>query len=249
MRSDMAKVIVERPRYGSRIHGKAKGARKRVGKPGFENLPKREGIKRSCRGGTKQLNEHLGPLRRYLQAQVGRPWNKVFSEICTHISRDSAVQDHVRDHVFDYVATNVMLIDGVPCSGEGDRLYGKPLMSWFRRTSFYVCPVSGILKRVKRLAKPQGGNRPAKVAPTFIKLGKFQQLRLIDGAWHLVNLKAFPEMPAFSTDRDILLDRPVANMDRAQVVETYGAARYATALRRLTREELKSYPIPIDLLK
>jgi hypothetical protein len=249
MRPDMAKVIVERPRLGSRIHGKAKGARKRVARLGLDNLPKREGIKRSCRGGTKQLNEHLGPLRRYLQTQVGRPWDKVFSEICTHINRDSAVQDHVRDHVLDYVATNVILIDGVPCFGEGGRSYGEPLTNWYHRAFFYVCPVSGILKRVKQRGRTRAGKQPVKAAPTFVKLGKSQQVRLIDGAWYLVSLKAFPEFPTYSTAHDVLLDTPVAHMTKAQATETYGAARYATALRRLTREELKGYPIPFDLLK
>jgi hypothetical protein len=52
-----------------------------------------------------------------LDAQVGRPWDKVFSEICAHIDRASAVQDHVRDHVAGYVVTHVLLIDGIPCSG------------------------------------------------------------------------------------------------------------------------------------
>ena len=56
-------------------------------------------MKRRHQGHTKWLNEHLGPLRRYLDSQVGRPWDKVFSEICAHIDRSSAVQDHVRDHV------------------------------------------------------------------------------------------------------------------------------------------------------
>lgn len=32
-------------------------------------------------GGSKVLNENLTPLRRYLERQVGRPWNKVYSEI------------------------------------------------------------------------------------------------------------------------------------------------------------------------
>ena len=60
------------------------------------------------RAGMKSLNEHLGPLRRYLSSQVGRPWDKVYAEICAHISVDSAVQDHVRDHVFDYVTVDVL---------------------------------------------------------------------------------------------------------------------------------------------
>jgi hypothetical protein len=108
MRSDMAKVIVERPRFGSRIKGKPKGLRRRQQRLGHEGMPRREGMKRRCNGNCKSLNEHLGPLRRYLMAQVGRPWDKVFADICRHINRNSAVQDHVRDHVDDYVIVHAL---------------------------------------------------------------------------------------------------------------------------------------------
>ena len=60
----MAKVIVERPRYGSRMRGHGKGycrAQRRIDR---DEAPKREGLKRSLSGMTKSLNEHLGPLRR-----------------------------------------------------------------------------------------------------------------------------------------------------------------------------------------
>src|SRR6266851_5683610 len=127
MREDMAKVIVERPRHGSRDRNKeGKGYQGRLRRMPMEEWPRREGIKeRSC-GGSKWLNEHLGPLRRYLVSQVGRPWDMVFSEICAHINRNSAVQDHVRDHVDHYVERKVILIDGVACVSQG-RFYGEPL--------------------------------------------------------------------------------------------------------------------------
>ena len=121
MRPDMAKVIVERPRLKRHAWNKPKGYRRRLRRFGEDGPPCREGIKARWQGRTKDLNEHLGPLRRYLDSQVGRPWDQVFSEICAHIDRSSAVQDHVRDHVEDYVITHVIVIDGVPCNGEGGR--------------------------------------------------------------------------------------------------------------------------------
>src|ERR1043166_5128733 len=108
----MAKVIVERPRHGSRMRGKGKGYQRAQQRIDRDEAPKREAMKRSLRWMTKSLNEHLSPLRRYLEKQVGRPWANVFGEICEQISRNSAVQDHVRDHVFDYVADKVVVIDG-----------------------------------------------------------------------------------------------------------------------------------------
>jgi hypothetical protein len=148
MRSDMAKVIVERPRRKGWAGRKPKGDSRRLRGFGTDGPPHREGIKARWKGGTKSLNEHLGPLRRYLDSQVGRPWDKVFSEICAHINRNSAVQDHVRDHIADYVTIHVIIIEGVPCNGEGGWNFGKPLhqMTWKR---WYVCPRSGLLRRIK----------------------------------------------------------------------------------------------------
>lgn len=99
MRDDMARVIVERPRTG--------GDRGRKGRAvSLKDLPKSQGMKRRhvLSGDWKMLNENLAPLRRYLERQVGRPWNKVFPEIARHLRVDNTVQQHVRDHLKDFVA-------------------------------------------------------------------------------------------------------------------------------------------------
>ena len=93
------------------------------------------------------MNERLDPLGGYLDRQVGRPWDKVFAEICAHISRNSAVQYQVRDHVADSFTNDVIPIGGVPCSGAGDRYYGRPL-EHLRYRPWYVCPRTGLLRRV-----------------------------------------------------------------------------------------------------
>jgi len=48
-----------------------------------DELPKREqiGAKWDNHRGGKQFTDVLGPLYRYLLKQVGRPWDKVYSEI------------------------------------------------------------------------------------------------------------------------------------------------------------------------
>src|ERR1043165_3926823 len=116
MRPDMAKVIVERPRKKGWAWNKPKGYQRRLRRYGEDGPPAREGIRACWQGRTKCLNEHLGPLRRSL-----------------------AVQGRVRDHVGQYVATHVVLIDGVPCNGEGGLGYGRPLHH-LRYRPWYVCP-------------------------------------------------------------------------------------------------------------
>lgn len=244
MRPDMAKVIVERPRYGSSMRGESKGYQRSLQRVEREELPYREGMKRCHQGHRKSLNEHLGPLRRYLESQVGRPWDKVFSEVCAHINRDSAVQDHVRDHVADYVLTHVVEIDGVPCSGEG-LTYGRPLLEthW---PLLYVCPRSGILKRNKTPPRPR--RRPAKPpeAARFVRVSDSLQCRLIDGAWHLVILQSLPQVRDGRFEQDVIFNRPVSKIPRLFARKHYGAEVFATAKRRLTRRELAQFPIPFE---
>jgi hypothetical protein len=246
MRSDMAKVIVERPRHRGSAWKKPKGYQRRLRRYGEDGPPAREGIKARWENGGKYLNEHLGPLRRYLDKQVGRPWDKVFSEICAHINRSSAVQDHVRDHVEGYVATHVLLIDGVPCSGEGGIGYGKPLRTYRHRT-WYVCPKTGLLRRVPSTKRKGRSRLVSDHRPTFIPLGKSLQCRLMDDAWHLVTLAPLPD-PYYHWGQlraiDVLLRRPVTAITVEEARRHYGAAVYAVAKRRIPRRELRQYPIP-----
>ncbi len=192
MRADMAKVIVERPRIGSRIRGTPKGQRRGEQRLGLDNLPRCEGIKRRWKGGTKSLNEHLGPLRRYLSSQVGRPWDDVYAEICAHVSVDSAVQGHVRDHVFDYVTVHVTVESGAPCYGAGWRI-GQPIGCRSRgdNCDFYVCPHTRRLKRspqrpenTRRGRRERRKNQPLP-APE-VRLDANRHAERVKGQWLMV---------------------------------------------------------------
>lgn len=112
MRSDMAKVIVERPRIGGH-YDKPPAWEKNIIDPD-EQLPSKEGMRKRHYKNRKQLNENLGPLINFLKKRVGTPWNDVYSEICKNLNMDSAVQKHVRDHVWDFVRKDVFLIKGHP---------------------------------------------------------------------------------------------------------------------------------------
>jgi hypothetical protein len=247
MRADMAKVIVERPRRKGWAWNKPKGYQRKLRRYGEDGPPSREGIKLRWHGRTKNLNEHLGPLRRYLDKQVGRPWDKVFSEICARINRNSAVQDHVRDHVEDYVTTHVILIDGVPCNGEGGYHYGKPLHQ-YRYRPWYVCPRTGLLRRVKRTSRKRQRQPKQESPPAFIRVSASLQCRFFDNAWHLVTLKPLP-LPYFNGERctavDVLLNVPALRLTAQEARRHYGAEVYAVAVRRLARKELRQHPVPI----
>src|SRR5688572_532029 len=75
MREDMFKVIVERPRRGAGWSGE------RAPDALDEDARAHESIVHRHRQ-RKSLNENLNPLRRWLERQVDRPWDKVYSELC-----------------------------------------------------------------------------------------------------------------------------------------------------------------------
>jgi hypothetical protein len=222
-------------------------------------LPHRESIKHPY-GNTKSLNEHLGPLCRYLDSQVGQPWDRVFAEICKHIRLDSAVQSHVRDHVMQFVQVNTILINGVPCSGDTWG-YGRPLAGSWRWRSWYVCPLSGILKRVEHRSRKrhraENATRAASPSPGPVRVDATHVCKVIRGRWCLVEVRSLPQPPVTSagwkmtrpTVRDVLLGRRACDLTPKETATEYGAAVYAVGWRPLSRKEMHNLPVPIDLWK
>jgi hypothetical protein len=116
----MAKVIVTRARILEDMARKGREVPDEI-------QPKCIGLRRHARerGGFKVLNENLAPLRRYLEAQVGRPWDKIYSEIAANLCVSNTVQQHVRDHIKDFV--NLHRSPGRWPFGLADRPWIEPL--------------------------------------------------------------------------------------------------------------------------
>ena len=102
MRIDMAKVVTEKPRRGHGSPSKKWG--RRLGKnehDAEDHGPTRAPIARRHQYGwnAKEFSDLLGPLRRYLRKQVGRPWNNVWSEIVRSLDSRSLSGQHIFDHI------------------------------------------------------------------------------------------------------------------------------------------------------
>ncbi len=257
MRKDMAKVIVERPRYGH-SDGHPRGGRTRVvtdddGAP----LPARVPAQRRD-WKTKNLNENLAPLRRFLMSQAERPWNKVYAEISAHLKPTSTVQQHVRDHIEDIVAVRTRMADGVVMtSGRWGR--EQPLDRDWR--ALYVHPRTGLLrKNAKRYsyARAQREEREDAVrerADRVRELSYTRQLHhLADGNWYEVELASRPlayydRRGPGGTMRKGVTDAPYVDVviqaglggDRAADVLYGRRGVYAVRKRTLSRKEKKAY--------
>jgi len=144
MRKDMSKVIVERPRVGRSAAGLRPGRTRAVEDDDGAPIRARGAVAPTRKPQkTKSLNENLNPLRRYLQSQVGRPWNKVYSEISENLKPSSTVQQHVRDHLEDFVAVKTRMKAGVVMAAQ--RFGGERALEEDHHR-FYVHPRTGLLR-------------------------------------------------------------------------------------------------------
>lgn len=253
MRADMGKVLVERPRKRCRfvrgLCGKGYNTRVRREMASEDGSPKHEGTMRRYGGrGDKYFNEHLGPLRRFLHANVGRPWDKVYSEICRHVDRGNVVQKHILTHLFEYVTVDVEMVDGEPHARPHTRwgYRGEPLRG---RYCWYVCPKSGLLKRApgeaKRVLRRWCDPPPYPEPPVGWVSERECVVRTPEG-WQLVTVVKWVPADEQSgrkraTPRDVLLQ----DDDMNRVWRYYGKKVYAVAVRTLRQAELKDLPITL----
>jgi hypothetical protein len=252
MRKDMYKVIVERPRRSKDRPTLANRMRKDFDGP--VHLGMRFGF------GRPSLNENLAPLRRYLHAQVGRPWNKVFSEICANIDRRNTVQQHIHQHIDDFIATDIQV-----CNGRLVDL-GKSRRFWIDDTVYqdlYVDPISGLIRVNKhrrswrRAAAARRQQEQAEIDARRRVIDGRTLLMHLDGAWFRVTLdrleghvvektvhgRRIKEVTS-ETRYDVVLRRHTARGVSAdsERKRLYGSEEvYATNKRQLSKQELKAH--------
>jgi hypothetical protein len=127
----------------------------------------------------KWLNENLAPLRRYLHAQIGRPWNKVFSEIRKNLDTRSALGLHVMQHLYQFIHVRSVLHDGAIYSLHEYRCGPQPV------DGLYVHPVTGLIRYIK--PKPRTHRNwwepPPDAKPDFVQLSQITAYEKLDGLW------------------------------------------------------------------
>ncbi|MGF1579140.1 MAG: hypothetical protein ACFCD0_07230 [Gemmataceae bacterium] len=247
MRNDMKHVIIDRPRFGAGDGGKSptpKGKARQEQRIPLDERPKRESMSRHrlYGWGCKQLNEHLGPLRRYLRTNCGRPWNDVFSEICEHLRIDSATQLHVHQHIEDYVLTTTCLINGQVCDSRGN-LIGQPRGNgWFwRHHLFHVDPRDGTLRQSPKPRWHTPGRKYKRRESEFVRVHG-ADYRYHNGRWYEVTFQFVPSRPWNArpgepnpTVFDVVFEEFI---DATKASELYGSQEYIASKRRLGKKEL-----------
>lgn len=251
MRKDMSKVIVERPRTGRAVAGLRPGRTRALVDDDGEPIrakgakePKGRAVK------TKNLNENLNPLKRYLASQVGRPWRKVYSEISEHLKPTSTVQQHVRDHLTDFVAIKVRSEKGAHWA---DTRWGRPMPLSETNHLYYVHPRTGLLLKNDKRVTWQQAQRNARARAEAERAKRMRvidaktQLHLFKGDWWEVKLAKIGRQTV--TDRHGrvgYIEHPFTDVVRRAKLSPLGLADlygrdgvYAAEKRQLSSAEIK----------
>jgi hypothetical protein len=189
MRSDMQKVIVERPRRGSGEpnRGTARRIRPVEVDEDFDSGPTHASSART----DKSFNEHLKPLWRFLRSNLGRPWDKVHSEIRSGLDARGVLGNHVLDHLRWEVTVN--------CIQRGKELFATgPFGGISPVWGFYVDPKSG---RLREAPRPRWRRERRRYEVRWAWGPRGERYQRIDGLWFAVEYVLVDEKPVLVSKR------------------------------------------------
>jgi hypothetical protein len=266
MRDDMFKVIVERPR---RVNS---NAYKGDGRPfrNREDGPAMLGMKKGYND-RKWLNENLAPLRRFLEKQINRPWDKIHGEIRAAIDARSTVKQHILQHLDNFVAIQTRW----KADGKGGHVMVRE-SSWSgryvtleeSRMELFVHPLTGILLRNRRYTSWDARRKQKRLDveqekdAVRRKISDRVQLHRIDDIWYEVTLDVLPPARTVINEVNGVVTKKLVRDERWDVVrkawvateakprvaepggsqDRYGCATlYAAKKRQLTSKEIQTY--------
>lgn len=157
----------------------------------------RESMKFRYGWNAKGFGENLNPLYGLIRKSVGRPWNKVYSELCRVFDPRSTTGKHILQHVYDQLARP----ENTYINESGNIYVRNPYRvdeqiadTYF---TYYVDPRDGIIKRnVARKTHRQrmrdaAERRAVEEAKSKRVIDAETELHLINGAWFEVKFQTF----------------------------------------------------------
>jgi hypothetical protein len=259
MREDMYKVIVERPRLisGNRVRGgRDFGFRQFMAS---EDRPHKVGMFVG-HSNKKWPNENLAPLRRFLVSRVGRPWDKVRSELPNGIDQRNTVQQHILTHVDDYVLTDVRAVSRSELQPGKRGVVFQYRRTWYHdarwesveesRAPLFVDPRTGLLgstnaqahRAKQKRERAELTRREREAAERTLDDGRV--VRCLDGVWYEVTIAPVPGAPLTHRRKRTMTSEQRKQLARVwdvlekRFIDAYEADRYVTAKRQLNSKEI-----------
>jgi hypothetical protein len=243
----------------------------------LESLPKKEGMRKRVKvignDGLRRFSENLAPLRGLVVKNVGKNWDKLYSELCKLVSpTGSNIERHVHQHIPDFIETKTKMVDGeVYCLAGGrdvdawmelNKYIGYYYSHWHSDGYFYyVHPLSRCICR-KKIPR----QKEVKLAPTFIREKKNLYAKL-GGIWWKLNYAKQEMVEASFYDHgtqkfynkfvpkytDVIIDTLARDsyIRRTYGYEAksiYGGDFVVLSKRQLSRNELKKLGVKNDAI-
>lgn len=231
MRDDFDKVLIERPRSGSRNRNLKTGWHTNQYNPDDEYpFPKTASSSWNWNPDRKHFNDLIGPLQCHLNAQVGRPWRKVEAELMKGLDRNTITGRHLWDHARAMVETKVrMTPDGRPMH----------LTRNFPVRGLYVHPRTGIIKKPKPYkSDPAAAFRKRVAEATKVVLDANVTAEKVKDLWYLfINDGRTEEvLEARKNAPPVRVQRPILRKKQANTEEL-------RRIRAALEESLKEAPL------
>lgn len=253
MRQDMAKVFYERGRTGG-----AKYASPLQFLDGESLTPTRESMTQHyswLNEETKSSRLRFKALRRFLTANVGKPWTEVYAEIRATIK--GITLHEMRWKLRDVAVDTYLGTDGEVLANSDWR----GVVSASSYFDFYVHPTTGLLMANEFLHGQPGQSRRHRRALHQASedanrrvIGERVQLHRVEGIWYEVTLAEYDNSPATESYGRVVFDVLEGRLHIAcgdcwpegakarGVVALYGRAGvYGAAKRQLNHGELKRF--------
>lgn len=208
----------------------------------------------------KEFGENLSPLYGIVRKNVGRRWDKVYSELCEVFDMRSVINQHILQHLYRFVEKDVFVGDDGKLwirskyGGSNFPLYGSD-------TEYYIDPRDDILKRNHRRKTYRQANRERAIeaerqrAKVLHKVSETIELHKINDVWFVVEFivfKGHEYTKKVVSPRSNQPNRPhVWYYRRTEYPATYDvlqkkvveASRVAISKRTASHKELKKYGI------
>lgn len=266
MRSDMNKVIVERPRlrYGDWLGGGRESGFRQFLQD--EARPQKIGM-RAGHQNRKWLNENLAPLRRFLESCSGRPWDKVVSELRAGIDVRNTIQAHILEHVEDFVEVNVRVRMLVDARGRERGAVFEARQRWRGEwqdvrqgyAPLFVDPRTGILRATQSRMHRADAQRVLNDTAAQEAFAHTRTLvdgriaRCFDGIWYEVAIMPVPgshlshwQKRRMKGDEKAKLPRVYDVLKRVWV-SRFEADDYVSAKVQMGKRDLKRLPTKLEL--
>ena len=195
MREDFGRVIIERPRRGSRWRnvkirhfGKFIHTDEGIEYEGLTRIPSTSKAALLAYRDRKDPSDLLGPLHKYLKSSCGRPWDDVYSEIAHTLGRftkSEGIRHIVDAHIDVYKNTFRGDGGGVYENTARWRNRGRVDVHSYSRGHFYIEPETGLL-RASRFEKRKFVTSNADAPNPTIPIDNLSIYERIDGIWYLL---------------------------------------------------------------